>query len=552
MLISAAVCLCCTNACCALLLLCFRQPENFLLAGEVYDEAKVRREREEAIRKRKEVEQRESGRSAPTTGATKKLTKGQKKKLKAKAKKLAEKSKQQGVTPEEEHAHDEDEDEVEVEDDEAAMEEPHTVNTLAFLTSASSSSTSLFALPSTSPASSSLPTSSSTASTVTSNSFSTDSFASASSDSFTSSSSFNSPAPYIPPKQIQSGKAELPSFPAPPPPVPSASHLDSMLAAFDSLSINSPASLLPSLSSSSSPLSSSSPFSPHLPFLTKLCDLGNGCWVDKHFTDDVTTRQYRAPEVLVGYPYTTAIDIWSTACLVFELVTGDYLFDPKEATGPSNKTGGANSAQYDRDEDHLALMMELLGTMPRKITTYGKYSEDFFTKRGELKHIKELDKWGLRDVLVDKYKLSRAEADGLSSFLLPMLTLDPERRVTAEQALRSPWLWENNERGAESGDKTKGGKGYEDGKDETVKEQADEAAVEDDDRQLSDDEEDAEDMEAEMEGEDVENSDADVSDNDDGDYEYHDEEEEDESSGEEDDYSGSKRRQPEKEPHDQR
>ena len=47
-------------------------------------------------------------------------------------------------------------------------------------------------------------------------------------------------------------------------------------------------------------------------------------------TDDVTTRQYRSPEVIVGFPYTTAIDIFSVACLVFELVTGEYLFDPKE------------------------------------------------------------------------------------------------------------------------------------------------------------------------------------------------------------------------------
>ena len=65
-------------------------------------------------------------------------------------------------------------------------------------------------------------------------------------------------------------------------------------------------------------------------FVTKIGDLGNACWIDKHFTDDVTTRQYRAPEVIVGYPYSTEIDIWSLACLVFELITGDYLFDPKE------------------------------------------------------------------------------------------------------------------------------------------------------------------------------------------------------------------------------
>lgn len=29
----------------------------------------------------------------------------------------------------------------------------------------------------------------------------------------------------------------------------------------------------------------------------KLVDFGNACWVDRHFTDDIQTRQYRSPEV---------------------------------------------------------------------------------------------------------------------------------------------------------------------------------------------------------------------------------------------------------------
>jgi len=29
----------------------------------------------------------------------------------------------------------------------------------------------------------------------------------------------------------------------------------------------------------------------------KIADVGNACWIDRHFTDDVTTRQYRSPEV---------------------------------------------------------------------------------------------------------------------------------------------------------------------------------------------------------------------------------------------------------------
>lgn len=96
---------------------------------------------------------------------------------------------------------------------------------------------------------------------------------------------------------------------------------------------------------------------------TKIADLGNACWTFKHFTDDVTTRQYRSPEVIVGCPYSCPIDIWSVACLIFELLTGDYLFDPK-ADGHYRHT---------RSEDHLALMMELVGKMPAHLMTDGSY-----------------------------------------------------------------------------------------------------------------------------------------------------------------------------------
>ena len=60
----------------------------------------------------------------------------------------------------------------------------------------------------------------------------------------------------------------------------------------------------------------------------KIADLGNACWVSHHYTEDIQTRQYRALEVLLGAGYHTPADIWSTACMAFELATGDYLFEP--------------------------------------------------------------------------------------------------------------------------------------------------------------------------------------------------------------------------------
>lgn len=60
----------------------------------------------------------------------------------------------------------------------------------------------------------------------------------------------------------------------------------------------------------------------------KIADLGNACWTHKKFTEDIQTRQYRSLEVLLGAGYNTSADIWSTACMAFELATGDYLFEP--------------------------------------------------------------------------------------------------------------------------------------------------------------------------------------------------------------------------------
>ena len=31
-----------------------------------------------------------------------------------------------------------------------------------------------------------------------------------------------------------------------------------------------------------------------------IVDLGNACWTHRHFSEDIQTRQYRAPEVLIG------------------------------------------------------------------------------------------------------------------------------------------------------------------------------------------------------------------------------------------------------------
>lgn len=163
-------------------------------------------------------------------------------------------------------------------------------------------------------------------------------------------------------------------------------------------------------------------------FVAKIADLGNACWTNRHFTDDIQTRQYRSLEVLIGAGYDCSADIWSTACMAFELLTGDYLFDPHS---------GDN---WSRDEDHIALITELVGNLPKRIVLGGKYSKEFFKKDGTLRRISRLKPWPLKDVLTEKYEWGQTEADEFASFLLPMLKPDCSRRATAAQCLAHSWL----------------------------------------------------------------------------------------------------------------
>ena len=74
-------------------------------------------------------------------------------------------------------------------------------------------------------------------------------------------------------------------------------------------------------------------------------------------------------------------------------IKGEVLFDPRS---------GDN---YDKDEDHLALFIELLGKIPKNVALSGKYSKDFFNRKGELKRLQKLKFWSLEDVLIEKYRL---------------------------------------------------------------------------------------------------------------------------------------------------
>lgn len=73
---------------------------------------------------------------------------------------------------------------------------------------------------------------------------------------------------------------------------------------------------------------------------------------------------------MLGAKYSFSADIWSTACVAFELATGEYLFNPQPSSNIST------------DEEHLALIAELFGEFPKYVANSGKYSSQFFDSAG--------------------------------------------------------------------------------------------------------------------------------------------------------------------------
>ncbi|KAJ0036590.1 hypothetical protein NQD34_005267, partial [Periophthalmus magnuspinnatus] len=157
----------------------------------------------------------------------------------------------------------------------------------------------------------------------------------------------------------------------------------------------------------------------------KIADLGSSCWVVSALPGSTALWRFWWGWTMALLLTSGVWPAWST----FELLTGDSLFEPRAADSCS------------LEEDHIAQIMMLLGKIPPAIALTGKYSAEYFNRRvGDLLRVGPVKSWKLYDVLVEKYHFRLEEASDLCNFLLPMLEYYPERRATAVQCLRHPWL----------------------------------------------------------------------------------------------------------------
>ncbi|KAK5163670.1 hypothetical protein LTR04_002362 [Oleoguttula sp. CCFEE 6159] len=96
--------------------------------------------------------------------------------------------------------------------------------------------------------------------------------------------------------------------------------------------------------------------------IIKIIDFGSACDERQTVYTYIQSRFYRSPEVLLGLPYSAAIDMWSLGCIVVELFLGLPLFP--------------GSSEYNQ----VARITEMLGLPPTWMLEVGKQSGEFFEK----------------------------------------------------------------------------------------------------------------------------------------------------------------------------
>lgn len=155
----------------------------------------------------------------------------------------------------------------------------------------------------------------------------------------------------------------------------------------------------------------------------KLIDFGSATFDHEHHSTIVSTRHYRAPEVILELGWAQPCDVWSIGCIMFELYLGITLFQTHD------------------NLEHLAMMSRILGTIPKRMarktkTKYfyqGHLSWD--EKSNEGRYVRRACKPLIR------YATSESEDHFLLFDLIQkMLIYDPDDRIVLSEALQHPFF----------------------------------------------------------------------------------------------------------------
>ncbi|KAI9262786.1 mitogen-activated protein kinase HOG1 [Sporodiniella umbellata] len=144
----------------------------------------------------------------------------------------------------------------------------------------------------------------------------------------------------------------------------------------------------------------------------KICDFGLARIQDPQMTGYVSTRYYRAPEIMLTWQkYDVAVDIWSAGCIFAEMLEGKPLFPGKDHV------------------HQFTIITELLGTPSDELTAT-------IASENTLRFVKNLPQ---RDPVPFSSRFVGQDPEAID-LLEKMLTFDPSKRITAEEALSHPYL----------------------------------------------------------------------------------------------------------------
>ncbi|RZC56947.1 hypothetical protein C5167_015810 [Papaver somniferum] len=140
----------------------------------------------------------------------------------------------------------------------------------------------------------------------------------------------------------------------------------------------------------------------------------------KQYTQLVVTLWYRAPELLLGAKqYSTAIDMWSLGCIMAELLSKEPLFNGKT------------------EVDQLDKIFKTLGTPSEAI--WPGFSE---LPGAKVKFAKQQYNLLRKKFPPTAFTGSPVLSDAGFDLLNRLLTYDPAKRITAEEAVNHEWFRE--------------------------------------------------------------------------------------------------------------
>lgn len=161
----------------------------------------------------------------------------------------------------------------------------------------------------------------------------------------------------------------------------------------------------------------------------KIIDFGGACYDEGKKSSVINTRQYRAPEVILGTGWSMPSDMWSTGCIFSELYLGELLFSTHD------------------NIEHLALIEHVIGYFPFDMVMLGKncplreianIAKTAFDSRGyhRMERILAPDKVSYVRRFPRLEQIVSNPHDGWFLRLLQgILCIDPKLRATARECL---------------------------------------------------------------------------------------------------------------------